>query len=192
MRLFPLVVGLTSAILTAVANPAGLLLHGQDKAALQRGANFFMNYCGGCHSLRYMRYNQLTRDLDLTSFEGVIDRDLLFNNLVFSKVKRDDPIRVSMPSANARRWFGVIPPDLSLIAKEKGPAWIVTYLKSFYRDSSRPFGSNNWLVPDAAMPNVLQPLIGQVIPIRGGSTDLSILQFRHVGEGQMTADELDH
>ncbi|OGV46035.1 MAG: cytochrome C [Legionellales bacterium RIFCSPHIGHO2_12_FULL_42_9] len=192
MRLFLLAVGLTSAILTAAVNPASLPFHGQDKAALQRGANFFMNYCGGCHSLLYMRYNQLARSLDLTLSDGIVDTDLFFNNLVFTHAKSFEPIRVSMPFKDASRWFGAIPPDLTLSAKEKGAAWIMAYLKSFYRDSSRPFGSNNGLVPNVAMPNVLEPLIGHVIAIRGGSKNSTILQMRHVGKGEMTADELDH
>ena len=99
-----------------------------DKAELQRGADFFMNYCAGCHSLKYMRPN---------------------------------PLEISMPAADARDWFGRTPPDLSLTARERGPVWLHTYLTSFYADQTRPFGANNTLVPDVAMPNVLAPLKGQ-------------------------------
>lgn len=140
----------------------------QDKPALQRGARVFMNYCSGCHSLRYLRYNRMARDLGLTSFDGTVDKPLLLNNLLFTQAKIEDPIRTSMPPELARKWFGVIPPDLSLIAREKGPTWIIAYLSSFYADSSRPFGSNNQLVPFAAMPNVFEPLVGQIELTSGG------------------------
>jgi len=106
-----------------------------DKAALQRGAGFFMNYCAGCHSLRYMRPDQMTG--------------------------YQYPMVISMPEADARQWFGRMPPDLSLTARERGPAWVYTYLTSFYADQTRPFGANNTLVPDVAMPNVLAPLSSQ-------------------------------
>ena len=36
-----------------------------DSAALQNGAKLFVNYCLGCHSAAYVRYNRL-RDLGLT------------------------------------------------------------------------------------------------------------------------------
>ena len=134
-----------------------------DTAALQRGAKMFMNYCSGCHSLRYLRYNHMAKDLGLTTFSGDIDKDLLFNNLVFTTAKLHEPIQNSMPATDALQWFGRVPPDLSLSARERGSAWIYTYLKSFYADKKRPFGANNILVPDVAMPNILAPLGGEVI-----------------------------
>jgi ubiquinol-cytochrome c reductase cytochrome c1 subunit len=134
-----------------------------DKARLQRGATLYMNYCSGCHSLRYMRYNRMAKDLGLTTFSGEVDNDLLVSNLIFTSAEVHDPIRISMPEVDARQWFGRLPPDLSLSARERGPDWIYTYLKSFYADSSRPFGANNALVPDVAMPNVLGPLAGIVV-----------------------------
>lgn len=134
-----------------------------NKARLQRGAKIFMNYCSGCHSLRYMRYSQMGKDLGLTTFEGHVDKDLLFNNLIFTQAAIQDPIRISMPAVDARQWFGILPPDLSLVARKRGPSWLYTYLKSFYVDKSRPFGTNNLLIPNLAMPNVLEPLSGQTI-----------------------------
>ena len=137
----------------------------KDKARLQRGASLFMNYCSGCHSLKYLRYNRMAKDLGLTTFAGEVDSDLLYNNLIFTSARQHDPIRIAMPPEDARQWFGVVPPDLTLTARQRGPQWIYTYLKSFYADSSRPFGANNLLIPGVAMPNVLASLQGQVIPI---------------------------
>ncbi len=128
-----------------------------DQAKLQRGAALFMNYCSGCHSLRFMRYNRLAEDIGLTTFDGKVDRNLL-SNLIFTSAKIGDPIEISMPATDAREWFGIMPPDLSLSARERGVHWIYSYLKGFYADKARPFGTNNVLVPDTAMPNVLYPL----------------------------------
>jgi len=141
--------------------PIEIQLH--DKASLQRGAAFFMNYCSGCHSLRYLRYNRMAEDLGLTTFTGEINRTLLTNNLIFTKASISSPIKISMPPEDARQWFGVVPPDLSLRARQRGAAWIYTYLNSFYADKTRPFGTNNLLVRDVAMPDVLAPLSGRYI-----------------------------
>lgn len=135
----------------------------KDQHSLQRGARVFMNYCSGCHSLKYMRYSSMGQALGLTTFDGEIDKDLLKSNLVFTQATVHDPIRTSMPEVDARQWFGRLPPDLSLSARERGANWLYTYLKSFYRDKSRPFGANNLLLPDLSMPNVLAPLQGTVV-----------------------------
>ena len=165
----------------------------QDPARLQRGAKIFMNYCSGCHSLRFMRYNRMARDLGLTTFTGEIDTDLLKNNLIFTTAQIQDPIQISMPPTDARQWFGQTPPDLSLSARERGADWIYTYLKSFYVDKSRPFGANNLLVPDVAMPNILAPLQGSVIAENhGDSMDRQKpLDIVLVARGEMTEQEFD-
>lgn len=136
-----------------------------DQATLQRGAKVYMNYCAACHSLRYMRYSKMANDLGLVTDEGNIDTDLLFNNLVFTQSKVGEPIINAMSKTDARQWFGVAVPDLSLIARVRGADWLYTYLTSFYRDDARPFGSNNRLFPDVAMPNILEPLQGEQIAV---------------------------
>ncbi|WP_367606458.1 cytochrome c1 [Legionella sp. W05-934-2] len=158
----------------------------KDKAALQRGAALFMNYCSGCHSLKYMRYSRMAEDLGLTTFSGEVDKDLLYNNLIFTESKEHDPIQIAMPKDDARTWFGVEPPDLSLTAREKGSAWIYKYLTSFYADNTRPFGANNLLVPGVAMPNVLLPLSGRRIAVMDkvdGKEVIDYLQTVEQGEG---------
>lgn len=162
-----------------------------DKEKLQRGARLFMNYCSGCHSLRYMRYNRMATDLGLTTFDGQLDEGLLVNNLIFTHATVHDPIEISMPPTDARQWFGVVPPDLSLVARKRGEKWLYTYLNSFYEDKSRPFGSNNLLIPNVAMPNVLAPLVGRVIAVRSGTqgSDLSVKYLLNMGGGEMTPQE---
>ena len=102
-------------------------------AHVQRGALLFMDYCSGCHALRYLRNNQIAVP------------------------------PVSMPVDDARRWFGQVPPDLSLTAKARGPEWLYTYLTSFYHDERQPFGTNNQLVPDLMMPNPFAPLTADAL-----------------------------
>jgi ubiquinol-cytochrome c reductase cytochrome c1 subunit len=132
-----------------------LTINVRDKASLQRGAKLFMNYCSGCHSLKYLRYSQMAEDLGLMEFDAPLGKRLLKNNLIFTEATAEDPIRIALPPEDAKQWFGVVPPDLSLISREKGTQWLYCYLSSFYKDDSRPFGTNNHLVVDVAMPNVL-------------------------------------
>ncbi|MCX7118247.1 MAG: cytochrome c1 [Legionellales bacterium] len=159
------VVSWANALASVELLPVSIDLH--DQEAMQRGAKIFMNYCSGCHSLKYMRYNRMAKDLGLTKFTGDVDTDLLVNNLIFTTAKIPDPIENSMPEVDARQWFGRVPPDLSLAARERGSSWLYTYLKSFYADKNRPYGANNLLIPDVSMPNVLAPLQGLVIAENG-------------------------
>ncbi len=123
-----------------------------DRASLQRGAQLFMNYCSGCHSLKYVRYSRMADDLGLTE-------DEVQKNLNFTGAKYGETIEASMPPESAD-WFGKQPPDLSLIARVRGSDWIYTYLKSFYLDESRPVGWNNTVLPNVSMPNPLWQLQG--------------------------------
>jgi len=124
-----------------------------DKASLQRGAKTFVNYCLSCHSAAYMRYERMGTDLG-------INEQLLRENLMLATEKPGDTMTVTMPGDGAKKWFGVVPPDLSLTARSKGPDWIYTYLRSFYWDKSSPTGWNNTLFPNVAMPHVLYRLQG--------------------------------
>jgi ubiquinol-cytochrome c reductase cytochrome c1 subunit len=162
-----------------------------DRAALQRGARLYMNYCSGCHALRYLRYNRMAKDLRLTTFDGRVDEDLLKNNLIFTHASVHDPIRISMPEEDARQWFGKVPPDLSLSARERGSKWIYTYLKSFYKDEKKPFGANNLLMPDVAMPNILESLQGEVMIQRQSDSIDVPSQLILVEKGEMTQHQFD-
>lgn len=145
-----------TALLAAGGGPA--LQHAdvdlRDQASLQRGAKYFMNYCNGCHSLKYMRYNRLAQDLG-------IDEIALRQNLLFGEAKPGDLINKSMTDDDALKWFGVIPPDLTLVTRWRSSDWVYTYLKSFYLDSTRPYGVNNVLFPLVGMPHVLSDLQGR-------------------------------
>jgi len=124
-----------------------------DRASLQRGAQLYMNYCSGCHSLKYLRYSRMAEDLGLSEEE-------VMTNLNFTGAKFGEQIGTAMTPEHAQQAFGKMPPDLSLIARVRGNDWIYTYLKSFYLDESRPVGWNNTLFPNVSMPNPLWELQG--------------------------------
>ncbi|AWH46104.1 cytochrome c1 [Stenotrophomonas sp. ZAC14A_NAIMI4_1] len=131
-----------------------------DRASLQRGAQLYMNYCSGCHALKYLRYSRMAQDLGLSEEE-------VMANLNFTGSAIGDPIPVAMPKEQAEKWFGKMPPDLSLISRVRGSDWIYTYLKSFYLDSSRPLGWNNALFANASMPNPLWEMQGLQHAVHG-------------------------
>jgi ubiquinol-cytochrome c reductase cytochrome c1 subunit len=115
--------------------------------SLQRGARNFMNDCSGCHSLKYLRYNRLATDLKIPDSE-------LPKNLIFNGEKPFEEINTGMP-ADSADWFGKQPPDLTLMARERGTNYIYSYLHGFYADKTRPWGVNNLYLPSTAMPDVL-------------------------------------
>ncbi|WP_133136568.1 cytochrome c1 [Legionella rowbothamii] len=182
-----LLAGILGCLWTPILGAESLVI---DKPSLQRGAKLFMNYCSGCHSLKYLRYNHMAEGLGLVGFDGRVDEDLLTNNLIFTEAAVNDPIRIALPPEDAKQWFGVVPPDLSLVAREKGADWLVTYLKSFYTDNSRPFGVNNLLVPGVSMPNILEPLTGEMILVRGTQGHAAHLSL--VKEGEVSSTQLDN
>jgi ubiquinol-cytochrome c reductase cytochrome b subunit len=126
----------------------------QDKPSLQNGARLYMNYCMGCHSLQYSRYNRVAADLG-------IPEDLYEANLMFDpNVKIGALMHSAMDAANAKKWFGAAPPDLTLVARARQPEWLYTYLRNFHKDASRPYGVNNKVFKDVGMPHVLLELQG--------------------------------
>ncbi|UUZ51301.1 cytochrome c1 [Massilia sp. B-10] len=127
-------------------------------AALQNGAKLFVNHCLNCHAASSMRYNRL-RDLGLSE-------DQIKNNLLFSADKVGGMMTTALRAEDAKAWFGVVPPDLSVIARAKassvstGADYLYTYLRTFYKDETRPTGWNNLVVPNVAMPHVMWELQG--------------------------------
>lgn len=119
----------------------------RDQASVQRGAQIFMNYCLSCHSANGIRYNRLT-DLGLSE-------DQIKNNLIFTDAKIGEPMHAAMDAADAKAWFGVVPPDLTLMARSRGADYLYAYMRGFYQDPTRATGWNNTVFDKAGMPNVL-------------------------------------
>jgi len=177
LYLFLAVIFLPAASLVAVAAGGAHVEHSgvniNDTASLQRGAKWYVNYCQGCHSISYMRYNRLAKDLDLSE-------EMVLENLVFSDAKFGETMDVAMDEEQAKAWFGKTPPDLSLISRSRGSDWLYSYLRSFYRDETG--GWNNTQLPNASMPNVLWRQQGIQSPVYRQETS----------EGGFTRDVIDH
>jgi ubiquinol-cytochrome c reductase cytochrome c1 subunit len=188
-----LLLSLTASAAMAAGGGSALLHAGTDlgdKASLQRGAQLFMNYCSGCHSLKYLRYSRLAEDLGLSEEE-------VMANLNLTGAKFGEHIVSAMPAEQSAKWFGQTPPDLSLTVRSKlgGPDWVYTYLKSFYLDESRPLGWNNTLFPNASMPNVLWQQQGLQRAVYGdpdpATGDPVVARLELASPGTQTAAEFD-
>ena len=160
-----------------------------NMASLQRGARNFVNYCQGCHSAKYVRYNQLARDLGMTEQQVI-------QNLMFGAARPTDTMDIAMRPADAARWFGIPPPDLSLMARSKGPDYIYNFLRSFYADPARPAGVNNLMLPNTAMPHVLWELQGMNTAVyeqeeRNGAVQLVFRRFEEISPGTLKPGEYD-
>jgi ubiquinol-cytochrome c reductase cytochrome c1 subunit len=125
----------------------------RDVVSLQAGARTFVNYCQGCHGAQYMRFNRLA-EIGLTEAQ-------IRDNLMFTADKVGETMKTSMPAKEAKAWFGVAPPDLSVVARSRGADWLYTYLRTFYRDPKTPSGWNNIVFPNVAMPHALWTLQGE-------------------------------
>nr|VFK39825.1 MAG: ubiquinol-cytochrome c reductase cytochrome c1 subunit [Candidatus Kentron sp. SD]VFK45279.1 MAG: ubiquinol-cytochrome c reductase cytochrome c1 subunit [Candidatus Kentron sp. SD] len=142
----------------------------KDVASLQRGAKLFVNYCLSCHNASLARYNRMAADIGLTE-------DQVKNNMMFATDKVGDVMKVAISSEDATKWFGVQPPDLSVVSRSKGIDWLYSYLLGFYKDDdpARPFGVNNLIFPDVAMPHVFLDLQGvQIKKSHSGAGEESV------------------
>ncbi|HEX5354477.1 MAG TPA: cytochrome c1 [Rhodanobacteraceae bacterium] len=158
-----------------------------DQASLQRGARLFMNYCVGCHSLKYMRYSQLAKGLGLTEKQ-------VMGNLDFTGAKFGASIVSAMPEDDANNWFGKVPPDLSLVVGARGADWVSAYLKSFYLDPSTSSGWNNTVFPNVAMPFPLWQLQGEQVAVMnpaGNGEPASVKELKLSHPGSMTPAQYD-
>ncbi|MGB5444326.1 MAG: cytochrome c1 [Psychromonas sp.] len=160
-----------------------------DRVSLQSGAKLFMNYCFACHSTGYQRYQRVATDLG-------IPEKLMEDNLIFTSSKIGELMKNNMDPSEGAKWFGAAPPDLTLEARLRGADWIYTYLRSFYADENRPFGVNNTVFPDVAMPHVLEELQGVPTAIyettmHEGVEHKTIIGFESNEQGEMSSDEYD-
>ena len=165
-----------------------------DMGALQNGAKIFVNYCLNCHSASFMRYNRLT-DIGLTEQH-------IKDNLLVTNTKIGDTMKAAIDPQQAKAWFGVNPPDLTVIARSRagaggsGADYLYTYMRSFYKDETKPTGWNNMLFPNVAMPHVLWQLQGERRPILETLTEhgnaVEVFKgWEQLKPGSMTAQQYD-
>lgn len=162
----------------------------KDKPSLQRGAKLFVNYCLSCHSAKFMRYNRMAEDLE-------IPPELVERNMMFAGEKIGDPMEITMRKADAEKWFGVAPPDLSLIGKLRGPEWLYNYFRAFYLDENSPSGWNNVVFENVAMPHAMHELQGLQRAVfktetdRHGNEREVLDYFEKTTEGKLTVEQYD-
>jgi ubiquinol-cytochrome c reductase cytochrome c1 subunit len=149
----------------------------KDLVSLQSGARVYMNYCLGCHGIQFMRYKGLT-ELGLTEAQ-------IRDNLMLAGEKVGDAIKAPGDAKQAKAWFGVAPPDLSVIARSRGADWLYTYLRTFYRDAKTVTGWNNAVFENVGMPHALWTMQGE----RGYNRDKR--QFSELSKGSMSTVEYD-
>ena len=155
-----------------------------DQDSLQRGARMFVNYCLNCHSAGSMRYSRM-QDLGLTE-------DQIKGNLMFAAEKPGETMKVGMTKSDAKAWFGATPPDLSVISRSRGADWLYTYLRSFYRDDSRPTGWNNTVFDKVGMPHVMWSLQGEMVPVMKKEGEHEVIErLELVKPGSVTLAEYD-
>ena len=160
-----------------------------DKASLQRGAKYYVNYCLSCHSMKYERWQRM--------LEFDIPEDLLKQHLMPADAKPGNLMTTAMNPDDAANWFGAPPPDLTLEARLRGDDWIYTYLRSFYIDESRPFGVNNTIFDKVGMPHVLWELQGMQKAVfedhkdDNGHESHVFKGFEMVKPGKMSPQEYD-
>jgi ubiquinol-cytochrome c reductase cytochrome c1 subunit len=187
-------VGLLSGGIAAAEEGDMVLQHSgadiNNVESLQRGARNFMNYCSGCHSLKYLRYNRMGTDLHIPDAE-------LVKNLMFTSDKVFDTVNIAMAKTDAVAWFGKQPPDLSLIARERGTDYIYSYLKGYYVDHTRIWGANNLYLPNTAMPDVLASLQGLQKPVfknepdANNSAKMVLVDVELMSPGALKPEEYD-
>ncbi len=156
-----------------------------DTASLQRGAKYVVNYCLGCHSAQYVRYSQVGAGLGLTE-------DELIENLMFTGERPFDTMQSALRDEDAVRWFGVAPPDLSLIARSRGTDYLYNFLRGFYADDSTLTGANNLWLDNTAMPHVLWQLQGIRRATETGEAESDgTLHLETVRAGELRAAQYD-
>ncbi len=148
-----------------------------DNDSLQRGARTFVNSCLSCHSANYMRYNRL-QDIGLTEKQ-------IKDNLLFAGEKVGDTMKVAMNPKDAKKWFGVAPPDLSVEVRARGADWVYSYMRGFYRDNTTSTGWNNVVFDKVAMPHVLYDLQGEQV------LNHETHQLEMVKPGRLSPEEYD-
>ena len=198
-------VAIVMAVLPLAASAAGgaktpldhIEVDPTNQASLQRGMQTFVNNCMGCHSLKYQRFER-------AGIDAGIPNELVEEHLIFGDQKIGEQMTIAMSSADAGNWFGNPPPDLSLETRLRGPDWVYTYLRGFYKDESRPYGVNNTVFKDVGMPNVLEHLEGvkvnnctpeelhsahgKIDPLTGKSMNSCITVVK---EGELSPEEFD-
>ncbi len=177
IRIFTIFIVLFGFSVTSIAADSDWIMQPMspdlnNTASLQRGANLYVNFCLGCHSLEHQRYERTADDL------GAIPHELMEANVIHTGQKIGEHIQTSMSKDDAKAWFGATPPDLTMVTRVRSPEWVYNFLLTFYEDSSRPFGVNNKVFPNVGMPHALLPLQGIQEEVCRGNRPIDLLDVQ--------------
>lgn len=165
-----------------------------NQASLQNGAKLFVNYCLGCHSAAFMRFNRLKEI-------GLSDQEIK-DNLLFTTDKVGETMVSAIDPKQAKSWFGANPPDLTVIARSRagaggsGADYLYTFLRTFYRDDTKATGWNNLVFPSVGMPHALWQLQGErraileTVEVHGQNTQV-FKGWETISQGTMSTQEYD-
>lgn len=123
----------------------------QDQQTLQRGFMVYYEKCRLCHELQFIKYQNL---LEIGFDQQYVDR-----------MRGTAAINTSIPSTTkpeiAHKLFGLVPPDLSLMAKARknGPHYIFTLLTSYEEISEASY--ENKYFKGIKMPDVFAYSLAQ-------------------------------
>jgi ubiquinol-cytochrome c reductase cytochrome c1 subunit len=163
----------------------------KDYASLQRGAKIYMNTCATCHSLKYVRYKEMAKQIEMVDSSGDLLIDVVKDGLMHSGGKITDNILSAITKDDGEQWFGKSPPDLSLVARCRGVDWIYTYLRTFYKDDSKLWGVNNITYPDVAMPHVLLNYQGLKGISNSNTHESNHINLKLIRQGSLNEKEYD-
>ena len=155
-----------------------------DYASIQKGAKHYVTYCLGCHSAKHMRYKRIAIDLE-------IDEGVVLDEIAPEGARIYDQMHTAMDKHDSSKWFGVTPPDLSLIARSRGADWLYSYLKGFYVDKSKPLGVNNTIFKDVGMPNMLWKLQGIQTAVIKNVKGQDVVTYLKLEQGTLSSKEFD-
>lgn len=110
----------------------------------QAGAGTIVQVCSGCHSVKYIDYDDL---LQLGLTQEQVDE-------LRGAIPATDSIQRQMSDEAVKESFGVVPPDLSLmaIAREGGTKYIYRMLTGFYLAEDGSI--QNRAFPGTRMPDI--------------------------------------
>lgn len=118
---------------------------GSSQEEIKRGGMVALQLCVLCHSLKYVKFRDLQ---EVGFFPNEIDR--------FRRgAELSQGILSTTTHQSAKRLFGMVPPDLSLMAKarQNGPRYIYSLLLAY--EEGEDGAIENGLFPGIRMPDVL-------------------------------------
>ncbi|BAU58528.1 cytochrome c1 [Halorhodospira halochloris] len=154
-----------------------------DRESIRKGAEHFAQYCMGCHSVEYLRYDRVAEDTGMG--EEWIEDKLIFDD----DIEHHEQMISPMDPEDGENWFGIEPPDLSMTTRVHGEDWVYTFLHAYFKDEDAAVGFDNWIQEGTSMPHVLAHLQGTPKPVH--DDDGNLVDIEVSGDGEMSRREYE-